>query len=108
MQANFHRVRYPRPGEYKVTLHCHHWICRHAIMQSDLLNLQGERQSIAYFANARVSTVFQGPIKRYPPITFAQIMEQKRGKDLPVNPEQLDPVEYLRSDMQTLPPCSRI
>ena len=82
--------------------------CLHTVLQTDLPNLQGERQSIAYFSNARMSTVFQGPLKRYPPITFAQIMEQKRGKDLPVNPEQLDPVDYLRSEMQTRLSCSRI
>ena len=34
---------------------------------------QGDRYSIAYFANARESTVFQGPLKKYPPITFPEV-----------------------------------
>ena len=32
--------------------------------------VQGVRQSLAYFANARQSTNLQGPEKRYPPVTF--------------------------------------
>ena len=48
---------------------------------ADLLELsvalQGDRYSLAYFANARASTIFQGPAKKYPPITFAEILEKK-------------------------------
>lgn len=39
--------------------------------------LQGDRYSIAYFANGRASTVLQGPKKKYPPIKFEQIVAQK-------------------------------
>ena len=41
--------------------------------------MQGDRYSLAYFANARASTLFQGPRKLYPPINFAQILEQKNS-----------------------------
>ena len=35
--------------------------------------MQGDRYSIAYFANARLSTIVQGPLRKYPPITPAQV-----------------------------------
>lgn len=38
-----------------------------------MCTMQGDRYSIAYFANARDSTVLQGPAKKYPPITFPQV-----------------------------------
>ena len=40
--------------------------------------VQGDRYSLAYFANARASTLFQGPQKKYPPITFPEILAQKK------------------------------
>ncbi|KAK9823692.1 hypothetical protein WJX72_004661 [[Myrmecia] bisecta] len=54
LKSTFHRVRMPRPEEYK-----------------------GPRRSIAYFANARASTILQGPLKKYPEITFPEILAQK-------------------------------
>ena len=39
--------------------------------------MQGDRYSIAYFANARDSTSLQGPEKKYPPITFPDILAAK-------------------------------
>lgn len=38
---------------------------------------QGDRYSIAYFANGRAGTILQGPKKKYPPIKFEQIVAQK-------------------------------
>ena len=40
--------------------------------------VQGDRYSLAYFANARATTLFQGPKKLYPPVTFPDILEQKK------------------------------
>ena len=45
---------------------------RHAV------EVQGDRYSLAYFANARATTLFQGPKKLYPPVTFPEILEQKK------------------------------
>ena len=39
--------------------------------------MQGDRYSIAYFANTRATTKLQGPDKRYPPITFPDILAAK-------------------------------
>lgn len=39
--------------------------------------MQGDRYSIAYFANVRSSTKLQGPRKQYPPITFPDILAAK-------------------------------
>ena len=39
--------------------------------------LQGERLSIAYFANAREETVFQGPAKRWPAQRWKDIMSRQ-------------------------------
>ncbi|DBA78273.1 TPA: hypothetical protein ACH3X2_008221 [Trebouxia sp. C0005] len=55
LKSTFHRVRMPRKDEY-----------------------QGDRYSLAYFANARATTLFQGPQKKYPPITFSEILAQKK------------------------------
>ena len=33
--------------------------------------------SLAHFANARSETIFQGPKKRWPPMNFQQIMDDK-------------------------------
>lgn len=40
--------------------------------------LQGDRHSMAYFANAGASTRLQGPQKKYPPITFPEILAEKQ------------------------------
>ena len=42
--------------------------------------MQGDRYSLAYFANARASTVFQGPAKKYPPIKFEDILARIAAK----------------------------
>ncbi|KAL0034939.1 hypothetical protein WJX79_001693 [Trebouxia sp. C0005] len=55
LKSTFHRVRVPKEHEYK-----------------------GDRHSMAYFANARGSTLLQGPNKKYPPITFPEILAEKR------------------------------
>ena len=39
--------------------------------------MQGDRYSIAYFANTRAITRLQGPAKKYPPITFPDILAAK-------------------------------
>jgi len=52
--------------------------------------MQGDRHSMAYFANARGSTLLQGPKKKYPPITFPEILAEKR--------RQMDEVNF-REDM---------
>ena len=50
--------------------------------------LQGERHSMAYFANVRATTVLQGPLRKYPPITFPQILatKAKKRKELNLKP----------------------
>ncbi len=50
--------------------------------------LQGERHSTAYFANVRATTVLQGPLNKYPPITFPQILatKAKKRKELNLKP----------------------
>ena len=40
--------------------------------------LQGDRYTLAYLANAQATTRFQGPEKKYPPITFPEILAQKK------------------------------
>lgn len=40
--------------------------------------LQGDRYSIAYFANVQATTKLQGPEKKYPPITFPDILAAKK------------------------------
>ena len=44
---------------------------------SKVCTMQGDRYSIAYFANGRARTILQGPKKKYPPIKFEQIVAQK-------------------------------
>jgi len=40
--------------------------------------VQGDRYSIAYFANTRASTLLQGPEKKFAPITFPDILAAKK------------------------------
>ncbi|MEV6277692.1 2-oxoglutarate and iron-dependent oxygenase domain-containing protein [Nocardia sp. NPDC051832] len=54
LPSNFHRVRSPGEGEY-----------------------QGERYSIAYFAQADRDAVIQGPGGTYPPVTAADFLTQR-------------------------------
>ncbi|MFD3462891.1 isopenicillin N synthase family dioxygenase [Nocardia fluminea] len=54
LPSNFHRVRSPGEGEY-----------------------QGERYSIAYFAQADRDAVIQGPAAKYPPVTAADFLTQR-------------------------------
>ncbi|MGW0245670.1 isopenicillin N synthase family dioxygenase [Nocardia goodfellowii] len=54
LPSNFHRVRSPGAGEY-----------------------QGERYSIAYFAQADRDAVIQGPGRTYPPVTAADFLTQR-------------------------------
>jgi isopenicillin N synthase-like dioxygenase len=54
LPSNFHRVRSPGEGEY-----------------------QGERYSIAYFAQADRDAVIQGPAGKYPPVTAADFLTQR-------------------------------
>jgi isopenicillin N synthase-like dioxygenase len=54
IKSTYHRVRVPRPDEY-----------------------QGDRYSLAYFANAGLHTRLQGPSGRYPPITFLDILARR-------------------------------
>lgn len=74
LRATLHRVRVPLAGEY-----------------------QGERFSVAYFANSRYSTVIQGEGARYPPVTFRQILDNKKAIAPKVNPDgRIDPAALLR------------
>lgn len=57
---------------------------------SETNDMQGDRHSMAYFANARGSTLLQGPKKKYPPITFPEILAEKR--------RQMDEMNF-REDM---------
>ncbi|MGX1805678.1 isopenicillin N synthase family dioxygenase [Nocardia sp. NPDC055321] len=54
LPSNFHRVRGPGPDEY-----------------------QGERYSIAYFAQADRDAVIQGPRGAYPPVTAADFLAER-------------------------------
>ncbi|DBA67695.1 TPA: hypothetical protein ACH3X2_001286 [Trebouxia sp. C0005] len=65
LKSTFHRVRVPKEHEYK-----------------------GERHSMAYFANVRATAVLQGPLNKYPPITFPQILatKAKKRKELNLKP----------------------
>ncbi|MDO3650144.1 isopenicillin N synthase family dioxygenase [Nocardia mangyaensis] len=54
LPSNFHRVRSPGEGEY-----------------------QGERYSIAYFAQADRDAIIQGPAGKYPPVTAADFLTQR-------------------------------
>ncbi|WP_043658370.1 isopenicillin N synthase family dioxygenase [Nocardia thailandica] len=54
LPSNFHRVRSPGEGEY-----------------------QGERYSIAYFAQADRDAVIQGPGGKYPPVTAADFLDAR-------------------------------
>ncbi|MFC9438314.1 isopenicillin N synthase family dioxygenase [Nocardia sp. NPDC057030] len=54
LPSNFHRVRSPGEGEY-----------------------QGDRYSIAYFAQADRDAVIQGPQGKYPPVTAADFLTQR-------------------------------
>ncbi|MEV6333384.1 2-oxoglutarate and iron-dependent oxygenase domain-containing protein [Nocardia vinacea] len=54
LPSNFHRVRSPGTGEY-----------------------QGDRYSIAYFAQADRDAVIQGPRRTYPPVTAADFLTQR-------------------------------
>ncbi|RDI51899.1 isopenicillin N synthase family dioxygenase [Nocardia mexicana] len=54
LPSNFHRVRGPGPGEY-----------------------QGDRYSIAYFAQADRDAVIQGPRGTYPPVTAAEFLAER-------------------------------
>lgn len=54
LPSNFHRVRSPGEGEY-----------------------QGERYSIAYFAQADRDAIIQGPAGKYPPVTAADFLAQR-------------------------------
>ncbi|MGV9678351.1 isopenicillin N synthase family dioxygenase [Nocardia sp. NPDC003482] len=54
LPSNFHRVRSPGAGEY-----------------------QGDRYSIAYFAQADRDAVIQGPRGTYPPVTAAEFLAQR-------------------------------
>lgn len=54
LKSTYHRVRLPGPGEF-----------------------QGERISLAYFSNVRLTTPLQGPLKRYPPVTFLDLLASR-------------------------------
>ena len=62
--------------------------------------MQGDRHSIAYFANARGSTLLQGPKKKYPPITFPEILAEKQRQTADVDFEKMNDeqkVEFLQT-----------
>jgi len=54
LKSTLHRVRMPKANEY-----------------------QGERYSIAYFAQANQTVVVQGPEKKYEPITASEYLKQR-------------------------------
>ena len=60
IKSTYHRVRVPRPDEF-----------------------QGDRYSLAYFANAGLHTPLQGPSRVYPPVTFLDILA-KRAATVPL------------------------
>ena len=54
---------------------------------------------MAYFANARSTTLLQGPKKKYPPITFPQILAEKMRQLGDTNREDLTDEEKLGFDL---------
>ena len=54
------------------------------------MTMQGDRYSLAYFANCRNSTLLQGPAKRHPPITFPDILRSKAAAPLKRSEEMSD------------------
>lgn len=70
-----------------------------AIASSETSGLQGDRHSIAYFANARGTTLLQGPKKKYPPITFPEILAEKMRQLGDTNREDLTDQEKLDFNM---------
>ena len=62
--------------------------------------MQGDRHSMAYFANARGSTTLQGPKKKYPPITFPEILAEKQRQSADADFDKMNDeqkVEYLQT-----------
>ena len=57
IKSTYHRVRVPRAGEF-----------------------MGDRYSLAYFANAGLHTPLQGPSKRYPAVTFLDLLEARKQR----------------------------
>ena len=57
--------------------------------------MQGDRHSMAYFANARGSTLLQGPQKKYPPITFPEILAEKQRQMGDADLDNMDDTEKL-------------
>ena len=56
----------------------------------------GDRHSIAYFANARMSTVLTGADStKYPAITFADVLERLKKTAPPVNEDGFIPPDVL-------------
>ncbi|ESX00007.1 hypothetical protein KL918_005286 [Ogataea parapolymorpha] len=58
LKSNFHRVRLPTPDEN-----------------------QGDRYTIAYFNQANTDVVIQGPLKKYPPVTGKEFIEEAMRKN---------------------------
>ncbi|GAX81233.1 hypothetical protein CEUSTIGMA_g8665.t1 [Chlamydomonas eustigma] len=54
LKSNFHRVRVPKEGD----------------------EYTGPRQSLAYFNQANKSSVIQGPLQKYPPLTGGDFIQQ--------------------------------
>ena len=57
IKSTYHRVRVPRAAEF-----------------------MGDRYSLAYFANAGLHTPLQGPSKRYPAVTFLDLLEARKQR----------------------------
>ena len=70
-----------------------------AIASSETSDMQGNRHSIAYFANARGTTLLQGPKKKYPPITFPEILAEKMRQLGNTNRENMTDQEKLDFNM---------
>jgi len=64
-----------------------------------MMMMQGDRHSIAYFANCTGSTVLQGPQKKYPPITFPEILAEKRRQVGDVNRDEMTDEEKMAFDL---------
>ena len=66
---------------------------------SEPTGLQGDRHSMAYFANARGTTLLQGPQKKYPPITFPEILAEKRRQLGDANRDDMTDEEKLQFNL---------
>lgn len=89
----------PRFWYTSILYHIAYIISRPCIPHVTMVMMQGDRHSIAYFANCTGSTVLQGPQKKYPPVTFPEILAEKRRQVGDVNRDEMTDEEKMAFDL---------